>query len=393
MIASFLAGVYWSRHESSRNYAIPIPVERPPELLANRYGHAKTEPEDFFPVAEFRQQSALLLGCYQQLNTDPQLYIDIARAIGDRTPLFGLVANEGQARLGIDSLVDAGLPPDAIRFLTIPANTIWIRDFMPFCIRRQDNSISLIDARYIPVYGGEEIRAKDDEMVSAIASLLGLPIRSMPLVVEGGNVLSNGDGTLLTTFQVLEVNQGYEFTKKQVTDIFSDMLGARRWSYVPMLEGEPTGHIDMFATFLAKNILVVAQIDEAYDPINHERLENAAKHFSSITTSLGPMRIFRIPMPPRWGEDWRSYTNIILSNGILLMPSFSDVDPELEDSVERLYQTLLPAWEIKRINCDRLVKEQGQLHCMSYSLPQYVSLDGLRAAAYPVPSDVAAPDK
>ena len=89
------------------------------------------------------------------------------------------------------------------------------------------------------------------------------------------------------------------------------------------------------------------------------------------------MQVYRIPMPPRWGAAWRSYTNIILANGILLMPSFSDVDPAIEDAAEEVYRTLLPAWEVKRINCDALVKEEGQLHCMSYNLPKYVSIEGL----------------
>ena len=72
-----------------------------------------------------------------------------------------------------------------------------------------------------------------------------------------------------------------------------------------------------------------------------------------------------------------------MANGVLLMPSYSDVDPALETRAAAVYQALLPSWTIKRINCDRLVQEGGQLHCISYNLPQYVSIDGLNKRAIP----------
>lgn len=310
--------------------------------------------------------------------------MDIARAIDGRTPLFGFVSSDAQARVGVELLKESGLPLDAIRFLNVPANTIWIRDYSPFMVRRQDNSIALVDARYIPGATGEKMRAFDDEVASHFASMLGLPIRSMPISADGGNLLSNGDGAVISTAEILLANQLLGYSKDQITDILNDMLGVRLWSFVPPLESEATGHVDMFATFLAKNIVVVGEIEQERDPVNSERLDMAASHFQLMTTSLGPMKVVRIPMPPLWNSMWRSYTNIIMANGILLMPSFSDVDPELEDRIEETYQALLPGWEIKRILCDGLVQREGQLHCISYNLPKYVNLDGLYENAYPI---------
>jgi len=54
------------------------------------------------------------------------------------------------------------------------------------------------------------------------------------------------------------------------------------------------------------------------------------------------IEVKRIPMPPKWGNDWHSYTNIIMANGVLLMPSFSDVDFVLEDQAVEVNRFLLP---------------------------------------------------
>ena len=217
--------------------------------------------------------------------------------------------------------------------------------------------------------------------------MLGLPIRSMPISLDGGNLLSNGDGLVISTALPILSNRQFGYSKDQVSDIICDMLGARLWGFVPSLEGEPTGHIDMFATILAKNLLVVGEIDKNLDPVNSARLDLAAQNFKMMNSSLGPMKVSRIPMPPKVNNLWRSYTNVIIANGVLLMPSFSDVDSDIEDKAEEVYRSLLPGWEIKRINCDMLVRRQGQLHCISYNLPKYIDLKGLYESAHPVAAE------
>jgi agmatine/peptidylarginine deiminase len=173
------------------------------------------------------------------------------------------------------------------------------------------------------------------------------------------------------------MNRGFGFTDGQISELLGEYFGIRRWIYVPPLEGEPTGHVDMFAAVLAKNVAVVGELDPSIDSVNSERLDLSASHISKSVSSLGPMKVLRIPMPPKWGNQWRSYTNVILANGILLMPSYSDVDPELEDRAEQVYREALPGWEVKRIPCDELVKDEGQLHCLSYNVPRYVSIEPL----------------
>ena len=60
----------------------------------------QSEPEDFYPVAEFSRNSAILLGCHNHIRLMPKLYGDIAKAINGKVPLFGIVSDESQAKAG-----------------------------------------------------------------------------------------------------------------------------------------------------------------------------------------------------------------------------------------------------------------------------------------------------
>ena len=343
------------------------------------------QPEDFFPVAEFRKQSAILLGCHNQINLIPELYGEIAKAVNQRVPLFGVVSTEAQAKSGAQMIKDVGLPKEAMRFLVIPSNSIWIRDYAPFILRYDQENAFMVDAKY-HTRTMRENRKQDDFMCFELARMLDLPVRSIPLVLEGGNFISNGDGLLITSAKTISVNQQGEYTNKQLISMFSDFLGVNGVCAVNHLKNEPNGHIDMFMTMLGKNLAVVGEIDPAIDSENSVILNEAAKVVASYSTSDGPITVKRIPMPPQSGNDWRSYTNIIMANGVLLMPSFSNVDPAIEDLAEQVYQSSLPPdWVVKRINCDKLVALRGQLHCLSYNIPKFIPIDGLLEQAIPKP--------
>lgn len=349
-----------------------------------------SEPEDFYPVAEFSRNSAILLGCHNHIRLMPKLFGDIAKAINGKVPLFGIVSNESQAKAGNELIKNLGLKPESMRFIINQADSIWIRDYAPFVLRYDDENTFMVDAKY-RTRDQLEARKSDELMGVRFAKMFDLPVRSIPLVLEGGNFISNGDGLLLTSAKTLQVNKEGKaaYSDPQLVSMFHDYLGVDGVFAVAPLQGEPNGHIDMFMTMVAKNIAVIGEIPPTEDPTNSARLNETARFVSTISTSAGPIQVKRIPMPPKWGEDWRSYTNVIFANGILLMPSFSDVDPSLEQRAVQVYKSVLPpGWIVKKINCDNLVKLHGQLHCISYNLPKFLPVNKLIKSSFPSKSSL-----
>ena len=123
-ILIFLSGIYFGARflpaDTPPDSYYPIRI-KPNSIKKNSFHKRSTvssfsDPEDFFPAAEFRKQAAILIGCQNNLNYAPKLYTDIAKAVEGRVPLLGIVPTELQAQEGTDIMRQNGLPPDAMRY-------------------------------------------------------------------------------------------------------------------------------------------------------------------------------------------------------------------------------------------------------------------------------------
>ncbi len=84
-----------------------------------------------------------------------------------------------------------------VRFLRLPTDDIWVRDYGPFTGFQADGTRAAIDAVYHPLAAYPQ--QQDDSMPRRYATLEHMPVRLLDLHTEGGNFWSDGRGTLLTT--------------------------------------------------------------------------------------------------------------------------------------------------------------------------------------------------
>ncbi len=324
--------------------------------------------------AEFNPQSALLLGANELVKYHQQVFTDIIRVLQNRIPIIGFVDDDDQAELGRDLLDKAGISMSSVNFVKHPLDSMWIRDFGPLFARWANGSVKIVHPKYKNTDQNDP-RTRDDELADYIGDVLKLEVEHMPLILEGGNILSNGDGLMVTSTRVIERPENRGYTPQQIGNMLQTYLGCRTWICMRKLEGEPTGHIDFCLTFLHRNLVVVGKYDKAYDPVNAAILDEIANTLAGQETSMGPMVVERIPMPPRTEKgEWRSYCNILIINGIILMPSYAGVDPMIESEARAIYARLMPTWRVVPIASDTLVKKQGLLHCIGITVPGYVSI-------------------
>ena len=118
------------------------------------------------------------------------------------------------------------ITPESMRFIINQADSIWIRDYAPFILRYDEENLLMVDAKY-RTRDELQARKKDDFMGVKFAKMFDLPVRSIPLVLEGGNFISNGDGLLLTSAKTLQVNQEGKaaYSNPQLVSMFHDYLG------------------------------------------------------------------------------------------------------------------------------------------------------------------------
>jgi agmatine/peptidylarginine deiminase len=313
--------------------------------------------------AEFEHQDALLLGFNELYVYHRETMVEIVRAIVGNIRIIGLVSDEAQ-RAQVHALLTArGIDTSNIEYFIWPTAMMWVQDFGPTFVVNEEATAIAFDFHH-PNTDFENM------LPVAFASQFGFPINHAHMSLDGGNLLSNGEGLCLSTSTVLQDNAAREFKLEDIGQRLHKYLHFDKWTYLKPLVGEPTGHVDMFATFVAPNVVVVGSCDPAGDPVNAAILDDNAVTLSKVVTRAGPLRVERVRKPTHEDGKWFSYANVIFANGVLLVPQYPGVSSELDRDALVLYRRLLPDWKVVGIDCTSLIAKRGALHCVSLNIPK-----------------------
>lgn len=295
----------------------------------------------------------------------------------------------------INQLTSAGIALDSVRFVNAPFNTIWMCDYGPSCVYKND-----VDSLWIVDWIYNRPRPQDDQVPGAISDFLNIPIyeaTSPPYnwVHTGGNNLQTGTGTLFSSNLVLDENP--EKTEAEIDTIAKLFLGINQYVKFPTLPYDGIHHLDMHMRVIDEETIVFGQYPEGI--ADGPQIEaNIQYLIDSIKTSYGnAYNIIRMPMPPdqngRYpnnGGNYRTYTNAVFVNKTLLVPTYQE---KYDTTALRIYRESLPGYNVVGINCNAIINQLGALHCVTKLVgvedPLLIQLSRLRDAVdtvayYPV---------
>lgn len=264
------------------------------------------------------------------------------------------------------SLTDAGIPLDSVQFVTTPFNSIWVRDYGPWTVYKNDtDSLFLVDWIY------NRPRLDDDASPLAIAAHLDIPIYEATLdpddlVHTGGNHLPDGMGTAFSSNLILEENP--DKTEAEIDSIAKNYLGVNQYIKFPTLPFDGIHHLDMHMRVIDEETIIFGEYPEgvADGPQINANIEYLTSEF--LTPFGNPYKIVRIPMPPennRYpdnGGDYRTYTNSIFINKTILVPVYEE---KYDTTALRIYRENLPGYNVVGINCNAIIPQLGALHCIT----------------------------
>ncbi len=312
-------------------------------------------------VAEFEPQAAVLIAW---AHGDEDLQLVQADIAGKLTQFVDVIifAPHGESA-GVRSTLQAehvGLT--RVRIVEVNYDTLWIRDYGPQVLVKSGRPW-LLDFHYA------DDRSEDDAVPDMLGSLTRTPVQRVNLTIDGGNFLTNGQGVIISTQSVYHANADHWRSVEAAEQVLASQLSAREVVLLEQLVGEPTGHVDMFATFTDARTVVVAQLDHRLDPENAAILDRNASRLSQVRTASGHLRVLRVPMPPPADDVWYSYTNVLYANGTLLLPRYN-VPPRYDHNAIAVFRHALPKWKIQRIDSDLLIDKAGAVHCATLNLPR-----------------------
>jgi len=195
------------------------------------------------------------------------------------------------------------------------------------------------------------------------------------VVLEGGSIEVNGQGTMLATEEcLLSAVQGRNpgIDRAELEEIFREYLGVTKvlWLGKGIAGDDTHGHIDDVARFVSENTLVVAVEKNTSDP-NHKPLRDNLARLRSMSDQDGrALRIVELPMPApvifRGQRLPASYANFYIANGLVLVPTFNDAN---DRTALNILAELFPDRDMIGIYCGDLVWGLGAIHCMTQQEP------------------------
>ncbi len=278
-----------------------------------------------------------------------------------------------------DRLKAANLDLTRVQIYAIPTNDTWCRDFGPLTVLR-DGGPQLLDFGFNG--WGNKFSADRDNRVTGLLHQAGAfgttPCQVIDLILEGGSLESDGQGTLMTTSAcLLNPNRNPQLDKSALESVLSTHLGVQKilWLDYGYLAGDDTdSHIDTLARLCPNDTILYVRCDDPADEHYAElqRMERQLRQMRGISGQ--PFRLIPLPWPQaHFDEEGQrlpaTYANYLVINGAVLVPIYADpADKAALAAVAQAY----PEREIIGIDCRPVIWQHGSLHCLTMQISQGV---------------------
>lgn len=399
--------------------------------------HAITESEStpkadgFYMPAEFAPQDRVWMGWPHRTDTwahgakpAQKQYADIARAIAEFTPVV-MCVNEVDYN-NCKAVFDED---ENITVLEMTTNDAWFRDTgATFVINGKGEKRAnnwhfnayggLIDGLYFPWDA-------DDKIAQKMAEFSGCKTyRPDDMILEGGSITVDGEGTLVVTDQCLlspgrtcsavladeededtiwpkyarKFEPWSEELREYMNEHLKEYLGVEKviWVKEGIDPEETNGHIDDVATFIAPGVMACIWTDDPENPF-YQQCQDAYKTLSEATDAKGrQLKVYKLPLPtkplymdqascdtididenaePRVTDEplIASYMNYLVTNKGVITPQYGDVNDALAvETLQKIYDETYGAGEYKVVGVpsEQVVYGGGNIHCITQQEPK-----------------------
>ncbi len=292
------------------------------------------------------------------------------------------------------------LLPDQIRVVEVSTDDAWLRDTGPTFVVDGGGGRRGVDWRF-NAWGGHEGGLyspweRDDRVAAKVLEVEGADRYRAPLVLEGGAIHVDGEGTVLSTEQcLLNPNRNPDLSQAQIEVALREYLGAEKvvWLGRGVFEDETDGHVDNLACFARPGLVLLTWSEDESDP-QHEISRQARERLETETDARGrPLEIVTLPSPgpltstaaeaegvdavegtkPRRGGDRlaASYVNFYLGNSRVVFPL---LDERFDDEAAAILSRCFPAREIVGVPAREILLGGGNIHCITQQVPRARSM-------------------
>ncbi|WP_020396283.1 agmatine deiminase family protein [Thiolinea disciformis] len=292
----------------------------------------------------------------------------IANTIAKYEPVSLLVRKEERAIA--ESLVN-----DGVELVISPLNDLWIRDTGPTFVLDEQGKKAAVNFNFNG-WGNKQVHDLDANVAGFVAAQAGVPLLRTTLVMEGGCIEVDGEGTaIITESCVLNNNRNPKVSKSQFEDLLMPLLGLEKIIWLPGIRGKDItdGHTDFYARF-ARPGVVLAGYDPDSKSYDHEVTVRHLEILKAATDAQGKkLQIITLEAPtqvrPKYAnnEFASGYIGFYVCNGAVIMQEFGD--KAADEAARVAVKTAFPDRKIEQLNVDGIAAGGGSIHCATQQEP------------------------
>ncbi|MFL7026876.1 agmatine deiminase family protein [Enterovibrio norvegicus] len=294
---------------------------------------------------------------------------NIALTIAEYEPVSMLVRQCDMARA-------YALMGDRVDFIESNMNDLWARDTAPLFVESSMGECAAIDFNFNG-WGGKQAYRLDAKVAALIANHAQLPREKASVVMEGGGIEVDGQGTaIITESCALNKNRNPGMSKAEFEDALSPLLGLQKIIWLPGIKGRDItdGHTDFYARFTTPGNVVVG-IDTDPDSYEYDVTREHADILANATDAQGnKLMVHPLDTPNTVRERYDSpdfaagYVGFYVCNGAVIMQEFGDV--EADRKAKNTLASLFPDRDIVALNVDAIAAGGGSIHCATQQEPR-----------------------
>lgn len=287
------------------------------------------------------------------------------------------------------------LLPAQAQLLTLAHDDCWMRDVGPTYLVGPQPGLRGVHWRF-NAWGGlaEGLYHpwdQDERVAAEILAFEGRERYRAPIVLEGGAIHVDGEGTALLCEEcVLNPNRNAGMTRERMEAMLREYLGVSHfiWLARGVFNDETDGHIDNLACFVAPGKVCLTWTEDPDDP-QYEISLDAWERLREARDARGRrLEVAKLPMPgplymteeeaagltPSEGCKSReagerlagSYVNFYMANGGLVMPL---LDPRTDAAAAECLKRLCPDRRVIGVPAREILLGGGNIHCITQQVP------------------------
>jgi len=323
-----------------------------------------------------------------QLNLEP-LWLQMTMALCEHEAVHIIVPDERRKEHLHHQLTYYGLDDSNLDVHIISNDDVWVRDCGPiFLVNSQGNSA--VTAWNFNGWGERYPFKKDHQVSSAVADVLGLPLFTAPITLEGGAIEVNGQGTLIATrSSIINPNRNPGWRVDEIEAAIKDYLGIQHiiWltgasrEFCDLVGSDTDLHVDGYARFTDESTVLYSWTDDESNNFYPVLKQHRNELRNARTESGKPLTLVCLPKPenemystltsstrPPFNSiiSLGTYANFYIANNVVLVPVYGDVNDARAKSIIAEH---FPDREIIGIPAWATAERGGMMHCVTQQQP------------------------